>query len=77
MPFNTATSLISTLIRTTNGIQSTPLSDKPVELLQLYDIENCPYCRLVREALERESGSRLAVCPGSIFAGVIERPVRS
>ncbi len=64
MPFNTATSLISTLIRTTNGIQSTPLSDKPVELLQLYDIENCPYCRLVREALtELDLDALILPCP--------------
>ena len=51
MPLNTATSLISTLIRGTNGIQVTAGTEKPVELIQLYDIENCPYCRLVREAL--------------------------
>ena len=51
MPLNTATSLISTLIRGTNGIQVAAGTEKPVELIQLYDIENCPYCRLVREAL--------------------------
>ena len=64
MPFNTATSLISTLIRTSNGIQSTPAADKPVELLQLYDIENCPYCRLVREALtELDLDALILPCP--------------
>ena len=46
-----ATSMISTLVRGTNGIQSTPAAIKPEQMLQLYDIENCPYCRLVREAL--------------------------
>jgi len=51
MALNLATSLLSTLVRGTNGIQSTPAEEKPTELLQLYDIENCPYCRLVREAL--------------------------
>lgn len=51
MPLNIATSMASTLIRASNGIQSTPAASKPAELLQLYDIENCPYCRLVREAL--------------------------
>ena len=45
-----ATSMIATLVRATNGIQSTPAAVKPEKLLQLYDIENCPYCRLVREA---------------------------
>ena len=51
MALNIATSLASTLIRATNGIQSSAAVDKPAELLELYDIENCPYCRLVREAL--------------------------
>ena len=64
MPFNTATALISTLIRSTNGIRSTPLCDKPVELLQVYDIENCPYCRLVREALtELDLDALILPCP--------------
>ena len=49
--FNVATSLVSTLVRPINGIQVNKIGDKPAELLQLYDIENCPYCRLVREAL--------------------------
>ncbi|RLQ23199.1 glutathione S-transferase [Seongchinamella sediminis] len=51
MPLNIATSLASTLIRGSNGIQSRATTDRPAELLQIYDIENCPYCRLVREAL--------------------------
>ena len=51
MAGNLATSMISTLLRASNGIQSTPAAHKPQQLLQLYDIENCPYCRLVREAL--------------------------
>lgn len=28
-----------------------PSDNKPKKMLMLYDIENCPYCRLVREAL--------------------------
>ena len=64
MPLNIATSLASTLIRATNGIQSTPAPSKPVELLQLYDIENCPYCRLVREALtELDLDALILPCP--------------
>ena len=50
MASNLATSMISTLVRATNGIQSAPAAIKPELMLQLYDIENCPYCRLVREA---------------------------
>jgi glutathione S-transferase len=51
MAGNIGTSLMATLVRGTNGIQSNPAAVKPRQLLQLYDIENCPYCRLVREAL--------------------------
>ena len=51
MVANIASSLLATLVRGTSGIQSSPAAVKPEQLLQLYDIENCPYCRLVREAL--------------------------
>ena len=64
MALNLATSLLSTLVRGTNGIQSTPAGEKPAELLQLYDIENCPYCRLVREALtELDLDVLILPCP--------------
>tara|TARA_R110002072_G_scaffold43340_3_gene121734 strand:+ start:26670 stop:27422 length:753 start_codon:yes stop_codon:yes gene_type:complete len=51
MAGNIATSMIATLLRASNGIQSSPAAVKPARTLQLFDIENCPYCRLVREAL--------------------------
>ena len=64
MPSNLATSMISTLVRAANGIQSAPATEKPAELLQLYDIENCPYCRLVREALtELDLDAEIYPCP--------------
>ncbi len=64
MPLDIATSLASTLVRGTHGIQSTPSQNKPEELLQLYDIENCPYCRLVREALtELDLDVLILPCP--------------
>ncbi len=64
MPSNLATSMISTLVRATNGIQSAPAAEKPAQLLQLYDIENCPYCRLVREALtELDLDAEIYPCP--------------
>ena len=64
MAFNLAGSLISTLVRGTNGIQVHRTGDKPVELLQLYDIENCPYCRLVREAMtELDLDALILPCP--------------
>ncbi|MGB1140065.1 MAG: glutathione S-transferase N-terminal domain-containing protein [Halioglobus sp.] len=51
MAGNIATSLVSTLVRGATGIQSRPAAEQPAQLLELYDIENCPFCRLVREAL--------------------------
>ena len=64
MSSGVATSFVSTLIRGTSGIQVTPGAEKPAELLQLYDIENCPYCRLVREALtELDLDVLILPCP--------------
>jgi glutathione S-transferase len=64
MALNIATSMLSTVIRSTNGIQATPAQNKPADLLQLYDIENCPYCRLVREALtELDLDVAILPCP--------------
>ncbi len=44
-------SVVSTGVRGGNGIQTNPVDNPPKKRLHLYDIENCPYCRLVREAL--------------------------
>jgi len=64
MAGNIATSLLSTLLRGSSGIQSRPAAKRPLELLQLYDIENCPYCRLVREALtELDLDAQIFPCP--------------
>ena len=66
MAGNLATSMISTLLRASNGIQSKPAAHKPQQLLQLFDIENCPYCRLVREALtELDLDAEVYPCPKS------------
>jgi glutathione S-transferase len=64
MATNIAGSLLATLVRGSNGIQSTPAAVKPKKMLQLYDIENCPYCRLVREALtELDLDAEIYPCP--------------
>jgi len=58
--------MIATLLRASNGISSTPAAKKPKKMLQLYDIENCPYCRLVREALtELDLDVEIYPCPKS------------
>jgi glutathione S-transferase len=61
-----ATSMLSTLLRMGNGIQATPTAVKPEARLQLYDIENCPYCRLAREAItELDLDVDILPCPKS------------
>ncbi|MFV0478606.1 MAG: glutathione S-transferase N-terminal domain-containing protein [Parahaliea sp.] len=51
MKKNLVGSFFSTGIRAGNGIQAHPVDDPPAKRLRLYDIENCPHCRLVREVL--------------------------
>mgnify|MGYP003380894254 CR=1 FL=1 len=61
---NVGTSMLSTLLRGSNGIQSSPAAVKPRRMLRLYDLENCPYCRLVREALtELDIDAEIFPCP--------------
>jgi glutathione S-transferase len=61
---NLAGSLMSTVVRGTTGINSAPARIKPKLLLQLYDIENCPYCRLVREVFtELDLDVEIYPCP--------------
>jgi len=64
MAGNIGTSFISTLLRATNGIRSLPAAVKPEQALQVFDIENCPYCRLVREVLtELDLDAEIYPCP--------------
>jgi glutathione S-transferase len=64
MAGNLPTSLFATFARPLNGIQSRPATVQPEQLLQLFDIENCPYCRLVREALtELSIDAEIYPCP--------------
>jgi glutathione S-transferase len=63
---NIVSSLLSTTLRPITGINSEPAAVKPERLLQLYDIENCPYCRLVREVLtELDIDVEIYPCPKS------------
>jgi glutathione S-transferase len=48
---DTLTSTLASTASLWRGTNSRPTANQPVQLLQLYDIENCPYCRVVREAL--------------------------
>ena len=57
---STAASL-ATLFRGTN---SKPAATQPEQLLELYEMENCPYCRLVRQTLtELDLDALIYPCP--------------
>lgn len=49
--FDIGTSLLASVAVLFRGTNSEPSKQQPPQLLELYEMENCPYCRLVREAL--------------------------
>lgn len=62
--FDLATSTIASSVRIWSGIRSSTESQRPEVMLRLYDIENCPYCRLVREVLtELNLDAVILPCP--------------
>jgi glutathione S-transferase len=62
--FDVMTSGAATMLRLGMGINSQPAATKPKKLLELYDIEACPYCRIVREALtELDLDAVIYPCP--------------
>lgn len=62
--FDLFTSTLASSLRGWSGINSKPAAVKPAELLELYDIENSPYCRLVRETLtELDLDAAIKPCP--------------
>lgn len=61
---NIASSMLATGLRTGAGISAQPAAKKPEKLLELYEFEACPYCRLVREALtELDLDALIYPCP--------------
>jgi len=71
-PVEFMTSMLTTSLRGLAGISAEPAAVTPKRLLQLYDIEGCPYCRLVREALtELNLDAEIYPCPKN---GVRFRP---
>ena len=74
---NIAGSMASTLIRAGQGIATNPAPNKPKKLLELYEFEGCPYCRVVREALTMlDLDALIHPCPkgGQRFRpGLVER----
>jgi glutathione S-transferase len=61
---NIASSSLATVLRPGFGITAHPASEKPEKLLELYEFEACPYCRLVREVLtELDLDAMIYPCP--------------
>mgnify|MGYP001811925954 CR=1 FL=1 len=61
---NIASSTLATALRPGVGISAQPASVKPEKLLELYEFEACPYCRIVREALtELDLDAMIYPCP--------------
>lgn len=59
-----ASSLLATLNEQGRGVQIQKHTRQPAELLELYDMEGCPFCRLVREALtELDIDVMIYPCP--------------
>lgn len=63
-PTNIVSSLLATLVRTGSGISVNLAVLKPEIPFKLFDIEGCPYCRLVREVLtELDLDTEIYPCP--------------
>lgn len=61
---NLVSSTLASSLRGWSGIRSRTDSEKPAQLLKIYDIENCPFCRVVREALtELDLDAIILPCP--------------
>jgi glutathione S-transferase len=60
-----STSLLASQLRGWRGTNAfRPARRQPAQLLELYEYEGCPYCRLVREALtELDLDARIYPCP--------------
>ena len=64
-PLDIASSLMTSSLRGWRGTMASARSRQPAQPLQLYDMENCPYCRLVRETLtELDLDAMIYPCPG-------------
>ena len=63
-PLNLASSLVATALRAGVGIVTRDNPRQPEQLLELYEFEGCPHCRLVREVLtELDLDAQVFPCP--------------
>ena len=63
-PIAFATSLVTTTLRFGAGVATRPRATRPALLLELYEFENCPFCRIIREVLtELDLDALIRPCP--------------
>jgi len=76
-PFlNSLSSVLVSSICFWRGTQANPVSTRPKQTLELYDMEGCPYCRLVREVMtELDLEVMIYPCPkgGKRFRHEVEK----
>ncbi|MEM8497750.1 MAG: glutathione S-transferase N-terminal domain-containing protein [Pseudomonadota bacterium] len=61
---NVLSSALATFVRPGLGISVEPAAKKPAKMLELYDMEGCPFCRITREALtELDIDAVVYPCP--------------
>ncbi len=64
MSNNLFTSTLASSLRGWQGIRARTDAQQPEKLLTLYEFENCPYCRIVREVLtELDLDAHIYPCP--------------
>ena len=64
MSNNLFTSTLASTLRGWQGIMARTDAEQPRELLTLYEFENCPFCRIVREVLtELDLDALIFPCP--------------
>mgnify|MGYP005749635577 FL=1 len=71
-----ASSLLASVAEQGRGIRISRAGRQPDELLELYDMEGCPFCRVVREALtDLDLDAMIYPCPknGIRFRPLVER----
>lgn len=71
-----ASSTILSSVNFWRGTNAAPVAVKPKKILELYDLEGCPFCRIVREALtELDLEARIYPCPkgGARFRPRVKR----
>lgn len=74
--FAVATSFLASVAEQGRGIRIGAAGSQPIELLELYDMEGCPFCRVVREALtDLDIDAMIYPCPknGVVFRPLVER----